>query len=186
MDPTMINYNQYANTECPDPPCYNDYSTYAGNNWPSGAGWANSASNTFWGCEPWIYGCLDPAATNYAGPGNPNFVDPPANTQVGMVGYAVNSGWTVPGQWGQYSQGGGWAWTPGEAQGSTNPEGVGQAFDNGPLVAVGGNGGNTFWTDCYVCECEYPSLNNMQLDVENYQDDTNEPDMLYDEYPGED
>ena len=179
MDPEAFNYN-------PDPPCYNDYSTYAGNNWPSGAGWANSASNTFWGCEPWIYGCLDPAATNYAGPGNPNFVDPPANTQVGMVGYAVNSGWTVPGQWGQYSQGGGWAWTPGEAQGSTNPEGVGQAFDNGPLVAVGGNGGNTFWTDCYVCECEYPSLNNMQLDVENYQDDTNEPDMLYDEYPGED
>ena len=196
MDETMYNYNPNANTECLD--CcvpwiygcqdetaynYNPYAnsgdaginpTYASRNYdfdsslPSG-----TSSNIYYdgNCQPWIYGCMDVSALNYAGPGNSAgctgcgeggddiTLSPPANTQyvqtftptppneyVGMVG-----GIQPPGDW-----------SPG-----VNVD----EFDIEGGTAV----------ECETCNCVYIGDGNLQMQVRNHPGDSEatEEDVSY-------
>ena len=152
MDPTAVNYNANATI-----------SSAGNNDWTEwNGGYFANYSNVYDGqCIYWQYGCTDPAAINY------NEFN---NTMVNMV-------WTSQASQPWYMGNGG-VWDPGTGNGSIQ---TAESNDNGPLPSVWGNGGETFFSNCDTCNCEYPSIDNMRLDVENYIGDTNEPDYLYQE-----
>ena len=152
MDPTAVNYNANATI-----------SSAGNNDWTEwNGGYFANYSNVYDGqCIYWQYGCTDPAAINY------NEFN---NTMVNMV-------WTSQASQPWYMGNGG-VWDPGTGNGSIQ---TAESNDNGPLPSVWGYGGETFFSNCDTCNCEYPSIDNMRLDVENYIGDTNEPDYLYQE-----
>ncbi len=162
MEPGAINYNPFANTDAPgfnpvstlqlvlysnDEVLFGNYSSYDGE------------------CDYWVYGCMDPTALNYAGPGNtaggvgeitddypqgePIALSPPANTQYNQS-YEIMSqeDWENP-AFPSFAI----TWTP--ANIITDSE-----ISTGEAV------------ECDTCNCLYIGDGNLQLQVRNYPGDS--------------
>ncbi len=159
------NYNPFLN------------STIAGQNQPyyyvptitSYAGYSNTSFVYDGECQPIIYGCMDDgfqawsphpgiAATNYAGPGNTNNIDPPANTQFTQTFTPAESGYGLPSMEG--GSGGVGTWYPG-----TDVSGV------STNILMGDDGVSGL--QCPTCLCTYPET--QELQVINYPGDTAVP-----------
>ena len=172
MDSTAINYNPFANT---DTAGFNPGASMSYQEMEDGTISTTTSSYYDGNCIYWIYGCMDPTALNYAGPGNiagavgedgeAVALSPPANTQYNQS-YEILSqeDWENPNlaNFAIY-------WTPGP---NVSP----QQIESGEAV------------ECETCGCEYIGDGNLQLQVRNYPGDSeaSEEDVDYNNYDFDD